>query len=66
MSADEYWKRGNSFYGHEGYQEAVKEYVKALSIDPRNHRVWHILGLAYANSGELPDESLLCRIGPST
>ncbi|MFX0069084.1 MAG: tetratricopeptide repeat protein [Promethearchaeota archaeon] len=36
MSADEYWKRGNSFFEQERYQEAMKEYEKALRIDPNN------------------------------
>jgi tetratricopeptide (TPR) repeat protein len=42
--AADYWNAGNRFRIQNKFPEAEEQYVKAVSIDDRNHEIWNNLG----------------------
>lgn len=49
--------RGNNYVQNREYENAVKEYKEALRVDPQNQKASLLLGLTYANTGDL-DEAI--------
>jgi len=51
--AEDFILKGNAFVQKKDYDEAIKEYGNALKADPKNAKAHLLLGLIYANKGEL-------------
>lgn len=49
----DYVNKGNELAGQKKYEEAIQEYEKALALSPKNVDVHLLLGLSYANFGNL-------------
>jgi len=49
MSAEEEKSKGNAAMGQKNYEEAVKHYTAAISLDPTNHVLYSNRSAAYAN-----------------
>lgn len=45
--------KGNEFVQKKNYDDAIKEYEKAVKIDPKNAKAHLLIGLTYANKGNL-------------
>lgn len=52
-NALDYISKGNQLANTKKYTEAIEQYQKALKIDPKNNRAPLLLGLCYAQSGDL-------------
>jgi tetratricopeptide (TPR) repeat protein len=52
-NAFDYISKGNKLANTKKYPEAIEQYQKALRIDPKNNRANLLLGLCYAQSGDL-------------
>ncbi len=52
-SAADYIVKGNKLARIKQYTEAIEEYQKASRIDPKNSRTTLMIGLCYAQSGDL-------------
>ena len=52
-NAFDYISKGNKLANTKMYPEAIEQYQKALKIDPKNNRATLLLGLCYAQSGDL-------------
>ena len=57
--AQDFISKGNSFVGEKKYQEALAEYEKAAKAEPKNAKATLLIGLSYANMGQLDLEYLL-------
>lgn len=51
MSATAYGARGFCYAELGDYQQAIKDYIQAIKIDPKNGGTYYNLGLAYAKVG---------------
>lgn len=52
-NAFDYIAKGNQLANIKKYTEALEQYQKALEIDPKNNRATLLIGLCYAQSGDL-------------
>ena len=52
MDAEKWLKKGDDLSNHGRYQEAVKAYDRALSIDTDYVAAWNNMGLALDNLGK--------------
>lgn len=52
-SVQNYIVKGNQRVKEHRYEEAIKQYEEALKIEPKNHSVHLVLGLSYAQTGNL-------------
>ncbi len=52
---EEWLSRGDTLYGKQKYEDAIKCYEKALEINPKNSRALNDIGNAYYNLGNYSD-----------
>jgi tetratricopeptide (TPR) repeat protein len=51
--SESYSTRGLAYMNHKDYADAIRDFDKAITLDPKNSSVWLFRGLAYANKGDL-------------
>ena len=52
-SAEEYNERGNAYHEEGEYDLAIKDYNKAIELDPNYHAAYNSRGNAYKGPGEV-------------
>ena len=61
-NASDYIAAGNRFATEKKYSEAIQQYELALKADPKIHQVNLMIGLSYANIGDLDNALTYTRI----
>ena len=59
-SAQVWYKKGDTAYENEQYNEAIKYLEKAIELDPNHVKAYYMLGWAYLNGEQNGDKAIEC------